>query len=120
MPAVRFSRYEFAEPHEDECGRTFLDVPDPLPKRVRPDDVRVVVGLGDTLHTLAWRRFEAIKSEEEDIRPTSLFDVIAESNDVVDADQPLEPGTVIRIPSIRAVLEEIRVPPPFFRRSTTL
>lgn len=117
MPVVRFSRYEFANVHQDECGRTFIDVPDPLPKRIRRDDARIQVGLGDTLHTLAWRAYEAVKDEEQDIRPTSLFDVIAQNNDVVDADQPLSPGTIVRIPSVRAVLEEIRVSPPFFARN---
>lgn len=118
MPVVRISRYEFATPHQDEQGRKFLDVPDPPIKKIRRDDTRVVVGTGDTLFTLAWRAYKSMLNREQDIRPTSFFDVIAQMSDVVDAAAPLPEGKEMRVPSVRAIQEEIRVPPPFFRRNT--
>jgi len=117
MPATQLSRYEFAPVETDDDGNVFLDVPDPIKKVVRADDLRTVVTEGDTLHTLAWRAYKALKDTEKDIRPTAFFDVIAQANDIVDAVEKLENGSRLRIPSAATVIGEIRTPPAFFSRS---
>lgn len=117
MPAVRLSRYEFAPVEEDDHGRTYLDVPDPLPRRVRSDDLRFVVGDSDNLWSVAWRAYEALLDREQDIGPSRFFWVIGEINDIVDGRAPIPAGTVLRIPSIRSLTEEILVPPRFFTAS---
>jgi len=111
VPATRLSRYEFAPVHEDEDGRTFFDVPDPLRRIVRKDDARVIVAAGDTVHRIAWRAYRVMIDPEQDIRPTSFFDVVAQMNDVVDVTEPLEPDKIIRVPSIQALVGEIRASP---------
>ena len=118
VAAVRVSRYEFAPVRVDECGRKYLELPDPLPKKIRRDDVSRVVGTGDSVHSLAALAYESLRDREEDIRPESFFDVIAEANDLIDVTEKLVNGTRIRIPSARAIQEEIRVAPRFFRRNT--
>ncbi len=120
MPAVRLSRYEFAPVETDECDRIFLDVPPPPTKEVllrNPD--RVVVGEGDTVFTIAWRVYTDLLDREQDIRPTSFYDVICHANDIVDPTEPLEIGRILFIPSIQTIVGDVRVPPPFFFSSGT-
>lgn len=111
--AVSLDRDEFANVFKDELGRTFLDVPDPVPKAVllRGASRRVSQG-GDTLWSLAWAAYQALLDPEKDIRPTSFFDAIAEANDVVNPLAPL-PAGVIFLPSIEVVLGELRAPPAY-------
>lgn len=111
--AVSLDRDEFANVFKDELGRLFLDVPDPTPKAVllRGASRRVSTG-GDTLWGLAWAGYQALLDVEQDIRPTSFYDAIAEANDVVDPLAPL-PAGVIFVPSIEVVLGELRTPPSY-------
>jgi len=113
MPALRQTRYEYATVHEDECGRTFLDVPAPI-KRVKiDDDERVTPGAGTTLFTLAWLAYETMLDRETDIRPSGYWWAIALDNDILDPTQPL-PAVELVIPSVESVEDELLVPPPFF------
>lgn len=114
MAAVRVSRYEFASPYRDEQGRIFLDVPDPLPKSVllRGASRRVVVE-SDTLWSIAWAAYESLLDREQDIRPTSFFDVVGDANDIVDPTALLPAGATFFVPSIEVLLGDVRVPPPF-------
>ena len=120
MPAVRLSRYEYAPVHQDEHGRLFLDVPDPIPRRNRNDDTRAIIGHGDTLYALAWRAYRETLDREQDIRPTGFFWVIAQLNDVVDATVDPEAGTVFSIPSVQSLVGEILAPPKFYDRNEDL
>lgn len=124
MPAVRLSRYEFAPVEVDSNGRTYLDVPDPISRKVRSDDRRGVAGQADTLFGFAWKGYRQLLDPEQDIRPTSFWDVIAQVNNLIDAipvledgEITLEPGLVLRVPSTEVLLGEIRVPPPFYEGS---
>ena len=121
MPATRLSRYEFAAVEVDSCGRTFLDVPDPISRSVRSSDLRGISGETDTLFGFAWKAYRDLLDREQDIRPTSFWDVIAQMNNLIDAVPVYEegrltlvPGTDLRVPSIEVLLGEIRVPPPFY------
>ena len=114
MPALPLSRYEFASVHEDECGRTFLDVPDPISRRVDRDDLRKTIGSGDELGSLAWNLYKATLDPRLDVRPSSFFWVIGEFNDVVDATEDLPVGKIFRAPSLQRLVSEITVAPPFF------
>lgn len=120
MPAVRLSRYQFAAVHVDECGRKFLDVPDPISRRNRRTDITVIVGEGDSLFALAWRAFREMLDREQDIRPSGFYWVIGQINAVVDPTEPLPIGKSIRIPSVDVLNGEILAPPRFFssKRST--
>lgn len=117
MPAVRLSRYEFAPIHEDACGRRFLDVPDPVSRRPSLDDIRHIVGEGDTLFTIAWRYYRSLLDRESDIGPSRFFWVIAQANSIVDVTAKLKPGRELRIPSVANLETEILAPPRFFDRS---
>ena len=123
MPATPLSRYEFAPVEVDECGRTFLDVPDPITPRSRPSDLRTTSVQGDIPHVFAWRAYRSMLDPDpvRDLRPTRFWDVVAEYNGLIDAVPFLEGeglvipnGTSIRVPDVDVLLGEIRVPPPFF------
>lgn len=119
VPAVRYSRYEFAPVHQDELGRTFLDVPDPLPKRVRRDDIRVVSGAGDTLHSMAWRAYKSLlDTSEQDVGPSRFYWVVGENNGIVNPTKELPLGSLVRIPSLESLVGEILVAPRFFARNS--
>jgi len=125
VPALTLSRYEFAPVEVDACNRTFLDVPDPIRRVTRPSDLRAVAGDTDTLFGFAWRAYEDLNDPEQDIRPTSFWDVIAQINNLIDPlplyddqDLTVPSGTVLRIPDVDALIGEIRVPPPFFQGSS--
>lgn len=114
MPAVRLSRYAFANAFVDELGRVFLDVPDPISKGVlcRGASRRTVLE-SDTLWTIAWAAYESLLDREQDIRPTGFFDVIGDANDVVDPIAPLPAGRTFFVPTIEVLLGDVRVRPPF-------
>lgn len=114
MPALPLSRYEFAEVHQDELGRTFLDVPDPISKRLDRDDFRTIIGQGDTLGSLAWKFYKATLDRRLDVRAVNFFWVVAEFNDVVDATEALPIAKTFRAPSLQRLQGEITVPPQFF------
>lgn len=127
MAATRLSRYEFAPVEVDDQNRTFLDVPNPIPRVLRSDDLRTITGEGETLRHVAWRAYRDLNDpDEEDLRPTSFWDVIAEVNLLIDAvpvlegDTKIPTGTVLRIPNTENLLGEIRVPPAFYERSTVV
>jgi len=99
----------------------FLDVPDPIARVVRSTDIRGIAGETDSPFTLSWKAYRELLDREQDIRPTGFWDVIAQVNNLIDAVPVLEsgtvniePGTVVRIPNIEALMGEIRVPPLFF------
>lgn len=118
MAARRWSRYEFAQPHEDEDGNLFLDVPEPISMERRPGERRHTVGEGDTLWTLSWRAFkEMLDPGEEDVRPSGFWTVIAELNDVVDPLESLPNGKVMRVPGVEGLLD-VLAPPRFYQSST--
>jgi len=116
VPAVRLSRYEYAPVEQDECGRLFLDVPDPIARTSRLDDARILTGEGDTIFALAWRAYESTLDREQDIRPTGFYWVIAQMNDFVDLDQVLSipNASRVRVPSVQTLVGDILVPPRFF------
>lgn len=114
MPALPLSRYEFASVHQDECGRTFFDVPDPISRRVDRDDLRTTVGSGDTVHSLAWKFYKATVDRRLDVRAVNFFWVVAQFNDVVDVTEDLPAGRTLRAPSLQRLQGEITVPPQFF------
>lgn len=63
----------------------------------RPDDRMYVVKAGDTLDSIAHQL----------LGDGELWWVIADANGIDDLFAPLEPGTVLRVPSRRTVYEEI-------------
>lgn len=116
VPAGRLSRYEFSRIHFDDEGRSFFDVPAPIPAVTLPDDERPVVGEGDSIFTLAWFAYMAVLDSDpaQDIRPTEFFWVVALANDILDAAAPLEVGDRLRVHSVDALFTRILVPPPHF------
>ena len=123
MPAVRLSRYEFAPVERDECARTYLDVPDPLPRQQYGDDKRVLVAEGDTLHRIAWDSYKAMldRSPDQDVGPSRFFWVVGELNDRVDLEDHARlldaHGTFFRVPSVATLQGEFLVPPRFYSTS---
>lgn len=121
MGVVRLSRYEFADVHQDAQGHVFLDVVPPVPKSViLRGAAQKVLRDGDTLWSLAWLAYQQILDREQDIRPTSFFDVIADANDVVNPIAPLSTylqpkQSVFFLPTLEVLLGDVRVPPPAVR-----
>ena len=114
MPALPLSRYEFASVHQDEQGRTFLDVPDPISRRPDRNDGRVTLGEGDSLESLAWSSYLPTLDRNLDIRPSGFFWVIGQFNDVVDATERLPTARTFRIPGIQRLSSEITASPQFY------
>lgn len=118
MAVLSYSRYEFTTPHEDDEGRMFLAVPDPISKEPNDDENQVIVGEGDDLFTIAWRAYMEMLNTEIDLRPTGFFWVIAQMNDIVDAAAPLEVGSTLRVPGIETLQGEILDAPVGFTTSS--
>lgn len=115
MPPVKFSRYEFADVHEDEEGRLFLDFPEPVSRRRRGDDQSYVIGQGEDLWSVAWRQFRDSLDPQIDLRPSGFWWVVAELNDVVDPiNEPPDLGARLRAPSLETLFSRILTPPQFF------
>lgn len=109
---VRLSRYEFANTFVDEKGRKYLDVPDPISKAIlrRGASLRTVQE-SDTLWSLAWLAYEPLLDTEQDIRPTSFFDVIGDANDIVNPLAPLPTKSTFYLPTIEVLQGDVRVRP---------
>lgn len=119
MPPVRLTRNEFAPIEQDEDGNTFVDVPVPVSKSALLRGAQAVTVVeGDTLWSIAWAAYQKLQDPEQDLRPTSFYDVIAEANDIVDVLAPLKVGSTIFVPTPEVIFGEVRVPPPFYRRNT--
>lgn len=98
---VKLSRLEFGTIHEDEFGNAYLDPPDPIDRSVKGDDLEFVAGDGDTLFSVAYRAYLSTLDIELDIRPSGFYWAIAQMNDITEvSDGKLEPGQVIRVPSV--------------------
>jgi len=106
MPPRVDSRYQFSRAFTDADGRLHLEVPDPVRHRPEPDNVRHVVGAGESLQFLAYRYYRGME------RPARFWWAIGAYNGVVDATFPLASGTVLVIPSERLLRDVILAPPP--------
>lgn len=105
MPPKAYSRHSFAWSYlmaaDDE--RRFLVDREPFPYRERSDNQYHVVAAGDTLFSLAGRYYRGLP------RPNGLWWVIADfqPQPIRDPTIVLSEGTVLVIPSMRVVREEI-------------
>lgn len=113
MPPRVDSRYQFSRAYTDADGRTHLEVPDPVRARPEPDNVRHVVGAGETLQFIAYRYYRGME------RPARFWWAIGAFNGIVDATQPLESDSVLVIPSERLLREEILAPPAWWSALTS-
>jgi hypothetical protein len=106
MPPQSLSRHLLSKTLRDEQGRLFLDERRRYRYRELPDNRYHKVREGDTVFMLAARYFAGVD------RPAGLFWVIADfqPTPVHDVSVPLRIGSVIAIPSLRTVLEEILNP----------
>lgn len=97
------SRYRFSTIHTDGLGRSFLGARPRFGYRDLPDNRAHTVREGDTLHRLAWRYFRPLRRAE------LLWWIVADfqPEPIHDPTQPLEPGRVLLVPSIRTVQELI-------------
>ena len=103
MPPRRFSRYSFTAAILDDDQRLYLTEPEPFNFVELADNRTHLVKRGDSLFTLAGRYFRGLP------RPSGLWWVIADfqPQPIVDPTLALSPGTVLFIPSIRTVLENV-------------
>lgn len=104
MPPRQFSRYTFATTSPNAKGELTLYGADPYTYRAFPDNVEHVVRDGDTLWTLA-----AFYYAGSIYRPAGLWWVIADfqPSRIHDPTLALVVGTVLVIPSLRTVIEEV-------------
>lgn len=97
----RFSRHRFSVAQVDSEGRLFLSDREPYPFRELADNRRHVAREGDTLFNLAGRYFAPMS------RACGFWWVIADFNGVHDPTVPPMPGTVLVVPSVRTLVEEV-------------
>jgi hypothetical protein len=104
MPAPdRLSRYRFSFLAKDVEGRSFLTEPPKYGYRAFSDNVQHVVQAGDTLTSIAGRYYASIQFGEllgwliADFQPEPIHDPTLAP----------EMGSVIIVPSVRTVREEI-------------
>ncbi len=95
------SRYLFCQGIRDDQGRLLLTDRIPYTFVERADNRQHTVTEGDTLFGLADLYFRPMQ------RPAQLFWVIADFNGITDATLKLSPGSVLQIPSVRLIVEEI-------------
>jgi len=104
MPPRRFSRYTFASAFL-ETGTDDLILTEIEPYRFKPfRDNRIhVVKAEDSIHSLAAKFFRGLP------RPAGLYWIIMDfqPDPIHDPTVRLTPGTVLVIPSVRTVVEEI-------------
>ena len=103
MPPRRYSRYAFCEALLDDDERLFLTDREPYRFRALSDNRQHVVKEGETLFSLAGRYFAPLP------RPAGLWWIIADfqSDPIQDPTLGLEVGSVLVVPSMRTVVEEI-------------
>lgn len=103
MAVYQHSRYSFCEAREDSEGRQFLTDRAQFRFKALADSRVHVVSQGDTLWAIAGRYFQPLP------RPAGLWWVIADfqPNPIHDPTIQLVPGSVIIVPSVRTVLEEV-------------
>lgn len=126
MGAVHFSRYEFvpvaqdiAETIRPGIAAIFLDVPYPTPKKTLLQDApRVSSGAGESPWSLAWKLYNSIVDYEQDIRPTSLFDVVCNANDILDPNAPIPTNAPLLLPRLDVIQSSVRIAPPFYQANT--
>jgi hypothetical protein len=103
MPPRRYSRFTFCAAVLDDSQRLFLTEREPFGFQSFPDNRQHVVQAGETLFTLAGRYFAPLP------RACGLWWVIADFqiSPLHDPTLALDLGSVLFIPSLRVVTEEV-------------
>lgn len=104
MGLNRFSRHRFSLAYRDEdAGVVFLSERVPYTYRDFSDNQQHRVQLGDTLWTLAGKRFKGMP------RPSGFWWVIADfqPDRIFDPTLRLVEGTIVVLPSLRVLQQEI-------------
>lgn len=108
MPPKINSRHEFTIAYDDvRTGRRTLSPRTPFRFREFSDNIKWVVGEGDTLFNVASRIYDGFTD-----RPAGLWWIVADfqPDPILDPTLVLVPGRVLFIPSERTVREEILNP----------
>lgn len=103
MGIFQGSRNTFVEGRTDDAGRLYLTDREPYRFRALPDNQVHVVTQGDTLFAIAGRYFQPLE------RPAGYWWAIADfqPNPIHDPTIQLVQSSVVIVPSIRTLLEEI-------------
>lgn len=105
MPPRALSRHTFSQGVRDTQGCLVLTTPEPFRYRTIADNEFFAVCTGDTLFTIAGRKYRVIDPD----RASGLYWIIADfqPDPIIDPTIALDVGRVLVIPSVRTVLEQI-------------
>lgn len=103
MAVFEYSRYTFCEARTDENGRLFLDERAPYRYRVLSDNSIHLVKEGETIWSIAGQHFRPHP------RAAGLWWAVADfqPNPIHDPTIQLVPGSILVLPSLRTVLEDM-------------
>jgi len=120
MAKVKLSRYEYEPVHKDRHGKLYLTAPIPIKRHLVDFDQVYITGVGETVHSISWKFFQAFKDIEFDVRPSGFFWAIAYANEIVDVTTPIPEGTSVIIPSTLSIQSSWLSPPPFLKRDVVI
>jgi hypothetical protein len=104
VPPRQYSRHTFTSAVLDDEERLYLTTREPYRYLAFQDNLQHVVRQGESLETIANRYYQGFTDN-----PSRLWWVLADfqPEPIIDPTLELEPGSIIVVPSVRTLVEEV-------------